>query len=214
MKNLIIFGVGGFGREILDVINAIVQTENKWNFLGFSDDNIDLYGKIIHGFPVLGNLEDVSNAFSNEDVWFICSVGDPKIRKQIVERIHKFGFKFATLVHPNATLTEYVKLGEGVVICAGVIFTNEISVGNHVIINLGVTIGHDVIIEDFVTLNPGVHINGKNIVREGVYIGSGAVTIQNITIGAWSIIGAGAVVVNNIEQGITAVGVPAKKISY
>jgi sugar O-acyltransferase (sialic acid O-acetyltransferase NeuD family) len=109
-------------------------------------------------------------------------------------------------------MTEFVTLGEGVIICAGCILTNQITIGNHVIINLDVTIGHDSIIEDFCTLSPGVHISGRNKIGEGANVGTGAVTIQGIVIGRWSIIGAGAVVAQDIPDKVVAVGVPAKPI--
>ncbi len=210
MKRLIIYGAGGFGREILDVVHASNKLCKQWDVIGFCDDDPTLKGKTIHGVPVLGNIDEIGDG--QEELYFICSVGSPRIRKNIVQKILQRGFKFATIIHPNAILTKYVTLGEGVIVCAGVIMTNEIKIGDHVIINLDVTIGHDTRIEDYCTISPGVHLSGYNSIKQGVDIGTGAVTIQNITIDEWTIIGAGAVVTKNFTNNVTAVGVPAKVI--
>jgi sugar O-acyltransferase (sialic acid O-acetyltransferase NeuD family) len=111
-------------------------------------------------------------------------------------------------------MSEFIELGEGVIICAGTILTVNIKIGNHVIINLNCTIGHDTIIEDYCSMMPTVKINGNNHLHKGVYVGTGATFIHQVTIGAWSTIGAGAVVVKDIPENVIAVGIPAKVIKH
>ena len=41
MKDLIIVGAGGFGRELLQWIKDINRIERKWNIAGFIDDNVE-----------------------------------------------------------------------------------------------------------------------------------------------------------------------------
>lgn len=209
MQKVVIIGAGGFGREILDIFLAENKVREKWKVLGFVDDNAELHGKILDGYPVLGSF-DWFNTVNTEDVKVVAAIGDNEVRKKVVNKAKERGLGFCTIIHPSAVMTPFVSLGEGVMVTAGVIFTNQITVGNHVIINLDVTIGHDTVIEDFVNLNPGVHINGNNRIGEGAYVGSGAVTIQDIAIGKWSIIGAGAVVIKNVPERVVAVGVPAE----
>jgi len=211
MRKVVIVGVGGFGRETLDIFEASCVKSDAWQVLGFLDDNREMHGKTIRGYPVLGGTDWFSNPEA-KDVSVVVAIGDNKTRKRVVEKVKAYGVEFCNIVHPTTVATRHLRIGEGVIIAAGCIFTNNIEIGSHVIINLGVTVGHDTIIEDFVNLNPGVHINGSNRVLEGAYIGSGAVTIQNITIGKWSVIGAGAVVVKDVPERVVAVGVPAKPL--
>jgi sugar O-acyltransferase (sialic acid O-acetyltransferase NeuD family) len=210
-QKIAILGAGGFGREVLDILIAQNRISKKWKILGFIDENPELHGEVLNGYPVLGSFDWFSNSDETE-VKVICAVGDNTSKKKMVERAQVLGLKFANVIHPSVVMTDFVTLGEGVVICAGCILTNQITIGNHVIINLDVTIGHDTIIENYCTLSPGVHISGRNKIEEGANIGTGAVTIQGITIGRWSIIGAGAVVVQNIPDNVVAVGTPAKPI--
>jgi sugar O-acyltransferase (sialic acid O-acetyltransferase NeuD family) len=210
-KKVVIIGAGGFGREVLDIFEADNEANNKWEVRGFIDDNPQLLGQMIRGYKVLGGLAFLSK-LKNKQTRAIIAVGDTLARKKIAEKVKALGAKFCNIIHPSVIKTPHVEFGEGVIVTAGCIFTNNIKIGNHVIINLNATIGHDTIIEDFVTLSPGVHINGRNRISEGVYVGSGAVTIQDVSLGKWSTIGAGAVVVKDIPERVVAVGIPAKPI--
>ncbi len=59
MKNIAIFGAGGFGREVKTILDRInVVTPNTYNFLGFFDDGFEK-GSIVNGFPILGGIEDL-----------------------------------------------------------------------------------------------------------------------------------------------------------
>ncbi len=211
MQSIVILGAGGFGREVLDIIIAQNKVSKRWKILGFIDENPELKGKVLNGYPVLGSFDWFSK-IDLKEIRVVCAIGDNISKKKVVEKAKGLGLRFANVVHPSVIMTEFVTLGEGVIICAGCILTNQITIGNHVIINLDVTIGHDSIIEDFCTLSPGVHISGRNKIGEGANVGTGAVTIQGIVIGRWSIIGAGAVVAQDIPDKVVAVGVPAKPI--
>jgi sugar O-acyltransferase (sialic acid O-acetyltransferase NeuD family) len=211
MQNIVILGAGGFGREVLDIIIAQNKVSKRWEMLGFVDENPELKGKVLNGYPVLGSFDWFSK-IDLKEIRVVCAIGDNISKKKVAEKAKGVGLRFANVVHPSVIMTEFVTLGEGVIICAGCILTNQITIGNHVIINLDVTIGHDSIIEDFCTLSPGVHISGRNKIGEGANVGTGAVTIQGIVIGRWSIIGAGAVVAQDIPDKVVAVGVPAKPI--
>ena len=49
MKDIAIFGVGGFGREVLTLIQDINKVEPTWNVIGFFDDGYEIGypGKIV-----------------------------------------------------------------------------------------------------------------------------------------------------------------------
>ena len=48
MKDIALFGAGGFGREVACLIRLINESLNepRWNLIGFFDDNADLKGTI------------------------------------------------------------------------------------------------------------------------------------------------------------------------
>lgn len=211
MKNIVIIGAGGFAREVQWLIKDINEQKQEWNLLGFIDENINNKGLELNNDKVLGTFKDIS-INNYEDLYYVCAVGDPKAKKELVKKAEKLGLKAGTLIHPSVIMSNFVDIGEGSIICAGSILTVNIKIGNHVIINIDSTIGHDSIINDFSTILPSVNISGNTAIEECVSMGTGSSIIQGLSIGKYSTIGAGAVVIKNIPIGSTAVGMPAKVI--
>lgn len=209
MRNIVIYGCGGFGREVLQVIHAINAEGPTWNVLGFAVDPGIEHPETVHGLPVTSDL----STFGDDplpDV--VIAIGSPAGRKGIATRLGARGHAFPALVHPRAWLGENVRLSDGVVICAGACLTTDIELSDHVHINLSATVGHDVEIGSFSTISPGANISGNVRLAEEVEIGTGASIIQRIPVGRASVIGAGAAVVREIPENSVAVGVPAKVI--
>lgn len=209
MKNLVIIGAGGVGREVSLIVQQINELEPTWNMIGFVDDNIDNWGKVINGYSIIGGVDSLD--FLSQDHYVVIAIANYEVKKKIVNRLNG-RFKFATIVHPKVWIHDFMTLGEGSIVYEGVILTANIQIGNHVIISPKCGIGHDSIIKDYVSLLWNVNVSGNDVIEEGVMMGSGSTVIQGKTIGKGSIIGAGAVVVNNIDSYCTVVGVPAKVI--
>lgn len=213
MKDLIIIGASGFGREVAWLVERINAKEPTWNMLGFLDDNEEIQGQQINGYFVLGKSEDVGNY---PDAYFVCAVGASRIREKIINRVKEINpnIKFGTVIDPTVEMSNIVDIGEGTIICAHTIITVNICIGNHVIINLDCTIGHDAILQDFVTLYPSVNVSGMTNIGYCSELGTGMQIIQGKAVGNYSIVGAGAVVVKDIPEKCTAVGSPAKPIKF
>ncbi len=213
MKDLIIFGASGFGREVAWAVERQNKVNPTWNLLGFMDDNDEIQGMEINGLKVLGKTRDVSNY---PDVFFVCAVGASRVREKIVSNMKAANpdIKFGTVIDPSVEMSDSVTVGEGTIICAHTIITVNIEIGSHVIINLDCTVGHDAVIKDFVTLYPSVNVSGITNIGHAAELGTGMEIIQGISIGDYSIIGAGAVVVKDIPAKCTAVGSPAKPIKF
>ena len=209
MKDIAIYGAGGFGREVLTLVRDINRAEERYNIVGFFDDGVPK-GTEVNGLPLLGAMEDL-NAWPTE-IAVAVAVGTPAVKKQIVERITNALVTFPTLIHPSVMIgdSERVRIGQGSVLCAANILTTDIRVGRFVILNLACTVGHDVVIGDFAAFMPSCNISGEVTVGEGVYGGTGAKIINQVSSGDFAVIGAGAVVVRDLPPHCTAVGVPAR----
>jgi len=213
MKDLIIFGASGFGREVAWAVEKINKETPTWNLLGFMDDDPDIQYTTINGYPVLGKSGDIDKY---SDAYFVCAVGASRVREKIINKMKEVNpdVKFGTIIDPSVELSSLVNIGEGTIICAHTIVTVNISIGKHVIINLDCTIGHDAVLNDFVTLYPSVNVSGMTNIGHAVELGTGLQIIQGKSVGDYSIVGAGAVIVKDIPPKCTAVGSPAKPIKF
>jgi len=207
-EKIVIIGTGGFGREVLDVLEAVNQVQPTYQIMGFiTEPGYHEPGTLIHEAPVLGYFDWLEA--NRAEVKAICGVGAPAARRRLIEKAKNLGVSFFSVIHPRAILTRWVTIGTGSIITAGCILTNNIKIGDHVHINLDSTVGHDAVIHNFVTVSPGVHVSGNVILEEGSFIGTGANLIEGKKVGAWSVVGAGSVVVKDIPANVTAVGTPA-----
>lgn len=210
MKDLVIYGTGGFAREVHQLLEDMNAERATWNVLGFIDDDASCTGALVHELPVLGTRDWLAT----RDLAVALGVGATPSRWRLVGDLAAINpmIEFPTLVHPLAWVGNRIEIGAGTLVCAGNLLTTDLRVGSHVILNLDCTVGHDSLLEDFVTVAPSVNISGAVTVGEGCDLGTGATIIQGISIGAWTVVGAGAVVVRDLPPNVTAVGTPAKPI--
>ena len=209
MKDIVIIGAGGLGREAAWLIEDINEYKKEWNILGFVDDNVEK-GKVLNGYKVLGNCSFLN---SKKDIYYICAIANTKIRERIVNKIkNNTSIKAAKLIHPSVVISKESSIGIGSIICAGVIISVNSKVGEFNIIDWNSTIGHDDLLKDFVTLYPAVNISGGCIINKCVEVGTGTKIIQKKIVGKNSIIGAGSVIIRDVKENVTVVGVPSRVI--
>jgi len=212
VPELVIYGGGGFAREVAWLAESCRDSGSPFEVVAFVDDDVQNHGRMLNEVPVMG-LDAVASRFPRAQI--VSAIGDPTTRRRLMEQSTLTPWTLATLIHDRAELSRFVEIGEGTVVCAGSILTTNIRLGRHVHVNLDCTIGHDAILGDYTTLAPGVHVSGWVHIGESVYIGTGAVILngteeQPIVIGDGAVIGAGACVTKSVDPGVTVVGVPAK----
>ena len=64
MKDIAIYGAGGFGREMACAIQRLNSQETVWNFLGFFDDGIDKGAHNQYG-EILGGIEELTVSYTH-----------------------------------------------------------------------------------------------------------------------------------------------------
>jgi sugar O-acyltransferase (sialic acid O-acetyltransferase NeuD family) len=214
-KQIVVVGAGGFGREVLDVIDAInsgnATSSPRYLLRGVVDrepSQKNLQRLETRGAPYLGPDESLFR--SGLDAAYVIAIGDPILRARIALRYAEAGFHAATLIHPDARIGSMVTIGEGTVICGGVQVSTNVRIGDHVHLNPNSTIGHDTVLESFVSANPAAVVSGEVHVGEGALIGAGAVILQGLSVGAGATVGASACVVRNVPPKRIVKGVPAK----
>jgi len=208
MVDLVIYGAGGFGKEMHEIFMDVFGSEGNGRLVGFLDDTPALSGADFRGSKVVGGVEWLAD---HPDVQVVIAVGNPKSRRKVVTKIGRFGPRtFPNLVHPTSWLGSGIEFGEGVTIAAGCTISPELMFGSHVFINKNVTMGHNVILRDFVTVAPSANIMSGSVVEEEADLGTNCTVLPNSRIGQGSVVGAGAVVTKDVPPGVTVVGIPAR----
>lgn len=204
VKDIIIVGAGGFGREAYYLIKKI----NKWNIKGFIDDKeVDLTQYKIYDAPWLGTIKDWT---PTEGEVYAMGISSPKVKEIVSNIMKEKGAKFETLIAPTAYVNETTELGEGCIIGGRAWVGDCNKIGNFVNI-AGSSIGQDTIIDDYTTTTAHTNVpTGK--IGKRVFIGSMAVILANV--GDDAFICAGSVVISNVKANTKVFGNPAKKIDF
>lgn len=207
MKQLIVVGAGGLGREVfqyaLDSLSKGAETE----VLGFLDDN----PAALDADPLKGKILGNTATFEVEPQHrFIIGVGDPATRQSLAQQIAARGGRFGRVVHPLAYVAATAEVSEGCILAPYVFVGAGARLGAHVVLNARASVGHDAVLAEHCVLSPHCVIGGSTKLGKAVFMGSSSTIVPQRTIGSGSKISAGAVVLHDVPNGALAVGNPAK----
>jgi len=213
-KKILIVGAGGFGREVAWLISEINSHNHEWDVLGFLDDNKNALAGFENYPEIIGTIDDYPKIKNKHNgfVFLINAIGDPEIKKKTVFLLNGVGAKWATLIHPTASIGTNSVINEGSILARNSIVTCDAKIGRHVHVNIYSSCDHDTVVGDFCTISPHVDVQGGAHVGEGVFFGGHAVVLPKSKVGDWSRIGASSLVLRNVKPKTTVLGVPAKYI--
>ncbi|WP_373893840.1 NeuD/PglB/VioB family sugar acetyltransferase [Virgibacillus sp. CBA3643] len=207
--NIIIYGSGGLGRGIIDLINSINKhTDESWILKGFVDD---ANTGMVNGYAVLGGIEYLLNY--TEKVNVVLAFGSPAVKKKLFDKLkYKENITFPNIIHPNVEVSPFNKFGKGNIVSSGVALSTNIQINDFNLIHYNCSIGHDVSMGSFNSVYPLTALSGFVVLGEEVEVGTNAAVIPSKKIGSEAKIGAGSVVVDDVMERKTVVGVPGKAI--
>lgn len=215
MKDIAIYGAGGFGKEVACLINRINEKDHEWNLIGFFDDNPAKKGAMISHFaPCLGGIDEL-NAYP-EPLAVVLAIGNSNTVKSIVSQIINTNICFPNLIHPNFTVSdpETFIIGKGNIIQGACSVTCDVTIGDFNVMNGFICFGHDVKVGCFNTFMPAVRISGEVKIGNGNFFGVGSIVLQQLRIGDGVRLGAGSVLMTKPKDGSLYLGIPAKKTEF
>lgn len=213
MKDIVIIGAGGLGKEVAWLIENINSQTPTWNILGFLEDESksELFGHEIYGYKVLGAEIWLSNY--EKEIYVICAIGKGSIRKSVYGKVSKYpNVKLATLIDPFVKIDKTVHIGEGTIICRNCTVTVDTIIGKGVLMNTGASVGHDSKIGNFCTFLTNSIASGDTVLGECCNIGSGAFILQGKTIVANTTLAPLSSVLKDITESGTYSGNPARRM--
>jgi len=203
MEDLLLFPFSGTAMEALDCLGT------EWNPAGFISDDAALQGTTAFGIPVYDR-----SAFERFAAAKVLAVhGSPSSYRRREAIIGGLGLppeRFATVVHPRASVGTGVKLGRNVLIMAGVVITANAAIGDHVIILPNSVVHHDSQVGDLTLVAANVTVAGNVRIGKNCYIGAASSLKNGISLGDRGLVGMAANVVASWPEDVVLVGNPAK----
>ena len=212
MKDIAIFGAGGFGREIACLISRInAQQPNTWNLIGFFDDDEKIlgawneYGKVLGGMDVLNHWD--------KPLDLVIAIGNPSVLELLVSKIQNHNISFPNLIDPNVEFMdkEHVEMGEGNVICMRCTISTNVKFGNFNLLNVAVGVGHDASFGSYNVVMPNVNISGGVAIGDSNLFGVKSTVLQYLKVGDRVKIGACSLLMRNANSDNLYFGIPAER---
>ena len=206
---LAVYGSGGLGKTALEYAYIIERHSHTWDGFVFIDDVTN--EKSVLGVPVFPFEAFRERYKPSPEVSVYVAIGEPKSRAAVCTNVQNNGYRFASLIHPNAEIASSAVIGEDVVIGNSYIGP-LVRIGDHAIIANRCTVGHDSTVGQYSVMNEGVFVGGFTEIGEMVYIGANAALKDRIRVENNAAVAMGAAVFKDVPEGFVAFGNPARNL--
>lgn len=199
---LVIIGGGGHTRVLIDVLLGMHA-----KIEGIVTQEEVLVGQSILGVPVLVVEKDFKSDPAR--VLLVNGVGNRargngsglRVRESIQMRFAQLGFRFASVISPQAIISAHAELAEGVQLLHGAILQAGASIHTHAILNTGAVVEHDCAVGAFSHIAPAAVLCGGVQIGKYVHVGANATVVQQLHVGDSAVVGAGVRVARNVAPG-------------
>lgn len=195
-RPVILLGGGGHARALIGCLAM-----QGVPIAGILDPGLDVAGKVL-GYPVLGGDEKIAG-LSKDCSGMILAVGNPSMRKELLERCAREEVRVSTIFHLASVQALQEDIGAGVQVLTGAHVGPNSRLCNGALVNTHAVVEHDCQIGDYTHVAPGATICGGCTIGQEVLIGAGAIVLPNLKIGDRAIIAAGAVVSADVPADVT-----------
>lgn len=198
MPDLFIFGTGQIG----EVANYYFNLTNEFEKHFFVADDEYVREAFVDGLPVLSLTEAKLKVDINEDQFFTAFSARKKnkLRQEKAESLAGLGYRFASYVHPTATLWTGFNLPLNSMILENNVIQFKSSLGSNSIVWSNSHIGHHTKVGANTFITSEVVISGNCEIGDNTFFGVNSTTFDGVSIGSYSVVGAGAVVRRNLED--------------
>ena len=213
MKDIAIYGAGGYGREVACLISAINGVKKEWNLIGFFDDGLPVGHKNEYG-TIIGGISELNN-YSHQ-LSIAMAIANPATLQSIVKKITNPAIEFPNIIAPDILFFDEntVSIGHGNIIGFKSSISCNVNMGSFNRLNTSVFMGHDVIVGNFNMFNPSTRISGEVSIGDCNLFGVSSIVLQQKKIGNHTTIGANSVIIKKTKDNTTYIGNPAIEFKY
>lgn len=195
-QQLIIIGIGDTARNIWNV----VVKDNLFDIIGFAVDKEYKNTNEFCGLPLF-TIDEMNEKFNKDQIRLFVAIQWNKLngdRRRVYEKLKKNGYRFVTIISPNAIIHNECKIGENCWIADNVVIEATTVIGDNTFVKVGALVAHYVKIEKHCFIGAHSLVAGHSMVGEQSFVGIKATIYDNVRIGEKSLIGANSVIKQNI----------------
>ena len=171
IRDIMIVGAGGWGREAIWTIERINAHGGRWRILGFADDDPAKATGALEGYPMLGAVEKASQDHPGAAVYI--AVGDSAVRESIYRRLR--GHDFPVLIDPSADVAPTAEMRHGVFVGPQAVVSPGAELGKFAIVCSRAGAGHDSKMGDFSMLSPAATLLAHRSLPDHAVVAAGSV---------------------------------------
>lgn len=211
MKQLLIIGARGWGREIYNMLPECQGFGIEFEVKGFLDDKGDaLQG--MEGYPQI--IDSVEHYEPQVNDVFVCALGDAHWKRHYAEIILKKKGEFINIIHKRALIQRNTVLGVGCIITDNVGISCDIIIGDFVTFQSYSIVGHDARIGNYCHLGTRSFMGGYSVLGDVTTIQTNSIILPHVKIGNNCVVGAGSVVIKKVKDDTTVYGNPATVLKF
>lgn len=211
MKNLLIIGARGYGREVYDLAKQCAGYNTEYTIKGFLDDKLDALDNF-DNYPQI--IATVETYHIQEDDVFVCALGSVQWKKHYTELILSKGGQFINLIHPTVIFNTNSKIGNGLIVFMYVNISNDCIIDDFVTIQGYVGLGHDTKIGKWSHLNSFSFTGGFVVLEEEVCLNTRATILPHVIVRKGATVGTSSLVIKNVKENTTVFGIPALRLKF
>lgn len=173
-KNLLILGAGQYGIMAAEIAREM----NFFDHIAFLDDSFtDKVPELAEGPNVIGSIRDIEK-FADKFHYGFVAIGNPKLRRSLIEKLESCGLTLATIVHPTAYLSLSSKVKEGCCIEPMAVVQTGAIVARASFVSSGAVIRHNAMVGEFCHIDCNAIVQSMVKVPEGTRVACNSVYNQ------------------------------------
>ena len=198
LKRILVIGAGFGAVQVIDIL----AHDPSLQVVGCVDDDNELAGKLVCGFPVLGTIARLESLYAQKDFdAAIISVStDIAFRRRIFEWAKNLKIPFVNAIDPTARINRGAVLGEGNSLCSFVHLGAYSRIGDNNFFSAYTNIEHHNVWGSHNSTGPHISTSSRVTVGNEVKFGTGVFIQPGVSIGDECLVASGAIIIRNVPK--------------